>query len=66
MIMVNGEGGIVSVNVQAERLFRYTRDELIGQPVEILVPDRFRPHHPGHRRKFMAAPEARSLGAAWR
>jgi len=42
----------VLVNAQTERLFGYTREELIGQSVELLVPERFREAHAGHRAGF--------------
>jgi two-component system sensor kinase FixL len=61
--MVNGQGQIVLVNQQTEKLFGYSRDELIGQSVEILVPERFRGDHAGYRAAFTAAPQARSMGA---
>jgi PAS domain S-box-containing protein len=63
MIMVNRQGRIVLVNVQTERLFGYDRDELIGQPVEMLVPERFRARHPSFRAGFFHAPHARPMGA---
>ena len=63
MVMSNARGEIVLVNAQAERVFGYTRDELIGQPVEVLVPDRFRREHPELREQFAAAPRARPMGA---
>jgi PAS domain S-box-containing protein len=63
MVMVNGEGHIVLVNSQTERLFAYSREELIGQSVELLVPERFRLQHPAHRADFSAAPQARPMGA---
>ena len=63
MVMVNQAGAIVMVNVQAERVFGYPRDELLGQPVEMLVPQRFRGHHPGLRQAFFAEPRARPMGA---
>src|SRR3990172_5037116 len=44
-------------------MFGYPREELIGQPIEILVPSEFRDGHPGHRKRFFADPETRSLGA---
>lgn len=63
MVMVSGGGRIVMVNAQTERLFGYTRDELIGEVVEILVPDRFRGHHPDLRDGFFRAPRSRPMGA---
>jgi len=52
MVMINGDGQIVMVNAQVERLFGYDRSELLGRPVEILVPDRHRAAHPGLRGGF--------------
>src|SRR5260370_602268 len=63
IVIVNKDGGIVLVNAQTQRLFGYGRQELLGQPVEILVPQRFRGAHPGHRTGFFAKPTARSMGA---
>jgi PAS domain S-box-containing protein len=63
IILVNDKGRIVLVNAQTEKLFGYAREEIINQPVEILVPERFRGVHPGHRARFLAAPEARAMGA---
>jgi len=63
MVMVDAEGKITMVNSQAENLFGYPRQELLGQRMEMLVPERFRSGHPGHRAKFMAAPSVRSMGA---
>lgn len=63
MIIVNTSGAIVLVNTQAERLFGYTRAELLGQLVEIIVPDRFRTRHPGHRNRYFADPRVRPMGA---
>lgn len=50
LVMVNGQGVIELVNAQTEALFGYARQELLGQPVERLIPERFRPHHLHHRR----------------
>lgn len=63
MIMVDRQGQIVLINPQTEKLFGYTRDELLGQPVEILVPERFRKDHPDYREAFFAAPTVRPMGA---
>jgi PAS domain S-box-containing protein len=54
MVMVNHAGEIVMVNAQAERVFGYPRAALLGQPVEMLVPERFRDHHPELREAFFA------------
>jgi len=63
IILVNDRGHIVLVNSQIEKLFDYQREELIGRPVEILVPERFASQHPAHRAEFFAGPTARSMGA---
>lgn len=63
MVMINQAGAIVMVNTQAERVFGYSRVELLGQPVEMLVPERFRSHHPGMRATFIADPRPRPMGA---
>ena len=63
MVMVDGNGLIVLVNAQLERLFGYSREELVGQPVEMLVPERFRGRHPGHRAGFFTQPRVRAMGA---
>jgi two-component system sensor kinase FixL len=63
MVMVNPAGEIVMVNAEAERVFGYKRAELLGQPVEMLVPARFRDHHPGMRTAFFADPRPRAMGA---
>jgi two-component system cell cycle sensor histidine kinase/response regulator CckA len=62
-LMVNHDGRIVLVNSQTERMFGYERQELLGQPVEILLPDRFRPGHPSLRGAFFSNPRARPMGA---
>ena len=63
MVIVGAHGKIVLVNRQTEQLFGYDRDELLGQPVEILIPERFRGRHPAHRSGFFADPKVRPMGA---
>jgi protein-histidine pros-kinase len=63
MVIVNREGRIVLLNSQTERLFGYRRVDLIGQSVEILVPERFRGHHPEHRNGYFGDPRVRSMGS---
>jgi PAS domain S-box-containing protein len=63
MVVVDERGVIAFVNTQTEALFGYTREELLGQPIEILIPDRFRTTHVAHRSKFLAAPRARPMGS---
>jgi PAS domain S-box-containing protein len=60
---VNQQGVIIQVNSQTEALFGYTREELIGQKVEILVPDRQRPQHHLHREHFHHQPKIRRMGS---
>jgi hypothetical protein len=61
--MVDSDGRIVLVNREIERLFGYTRDELLGNSVDILLPDRSRPGHAAFRAGFMSEPRARLMGA---
>jgi rsbT co-antagonist protein RsbR len=63
VVIVNRNGEIALVNAQTERLFGYRREELLGQPVEKLVPQRFRSQHPGYRNRYFAEPQARPMGA---
>lgn len=60
---VNQQGVIIQVNSQAEAMFRYTREELIGQKVEMLVPERQRPQHDSHREHFHQQPKIRRMGS---
>ena len=62
MVIADPQGRIVLINAQTERLFGYARDELLGQPVEMLIPERFRERHPGHRTGYFAEPRVRGMG----
>src|ERR1043166_4025659 len=63
MVMVNREGRILLVNAQTEKLFGYARRELLGQPVEMVVPERFRRAHPQHRAGYFSDPKIRAMGS---
>ena len=63
MVVVDREGRIQAMNSLVETLLEYTRDELMGQPVEILLPRRFAASHPLHRRDFAEKPRTRGMGA---
>ncbi|MFP5503632.1 MAG: PAS domain S-box protein [Candidatus Sericytochromatia bacterium] len=63
MVIVNREGLILFVNEQAEKIFGYTEAELLGQPIELLVPDRYRGGHVGQRDAYFAHPRTRPMAA---
>jgi PAS domain S-box-containing protein len=63
IVGVTRDGSIALINAQAERLFGYRRDELLGQSVDVLVPQRLRGGHPQHRDGYFAQPRKRAMGA---
>ena len=62
MVIVDSAGRIMLVNAQTEKLFGYLRSELIGQRVEMLIPERYQEQHPRHREDFFAEPKLRPMG----
>lgn len=63
IVIADTEGRITLVNSQTEELFGYPREELLGKPVETLIPARYRNAHPGHRANFLTKPHTRHMGA---
>ena len=63
LLMVDQSGKILLLNSQAEKLFGYTRDELLGQSVELLVPPEIRDIHPQLRQAYFADPKVRNMGS---
>jgi PAS domain S-box-containing protein len=63
VVITDSAGRIALTNMQTEQLFGYARDELIGQSVDMLLPERYRGRHVGHRAAYVAAPRARAMGA---
>ena len=63
IISTDRDGQIVLANAQAEKYFGYARGELVGQPLDMLVPKRVREHHRGHREAYQAHPHLRPMGA---
>ena len=64
VMAIDAAGCIIQLNAQIEKMFGYSRAELIGQPVDVLVPVRFRQGHVGLRKDFAAAPQMRLLGTS--
>ncbi len=62
IILTNGKGEIILVNPAGERLFRYSREELLGKKVEALIPSRFHGNHSGYREQFGKSPSYRQMG----
>jgi PAS domain S-box-containing protein len=65
MVIVDQTGHITLINSQTEKLFGYTRRELLGNRIEILMPERFRDIHPSHRRHYFIEPRVRPMGAGF-
>ena len=63
IVVVNREGAMVQVNSQTERLFGYSRQELVGEPIEMLLPGPARQNHGNHRAEFFREPKVRPMGA---
>ncbi len=63
MVIVNEDGVIKLINRQTEKLFAYNKEELIGQKVELLIPQRFAGNHPHHLENYFTNPKAREMGA---
>ncbi|MGZ5050294.1 MAG: sensor histidine kinase [Methylobacter sp.] len=63
IVIVNAQGCIVLVNTQTEKWFGYNRDELLNQPVELLVPERFQANHHKYREAYSEKPVVRPMGA---
>jgi PAS domain S-box-containing protein len=63
ILLVNGKGMITLANAQAETVFGYPRAELVGKPVEMLIPERYRVPHAGLRDAYASDPRARAMGA---
>jgi PAS domain S-box-containing protein len=62
VVIVAADGKIVNLNVAAEAMFGYTRDALLGQSIEVLLPERLRESHVAHRDEYYAKPYARPMG----
>jgi PAS domain S-box-containing protein len=62
IILTNGVGNIVLLNPAAEKMFGYNSGEIIGKPIEILIPDKVKPHHHELREGFYKNPSNRAMG----
>lgn len=63
MVVVDRDGRVILINAETERLFGYAREELLGQTVELLLPERFRGAHPAHRKRYFSVPSVRAMGS---
>ena len=63
IVVTDADGRITNANAQVQRAFGYTREELLGKPVETLIPQRLRNAHPNHRQIYNATPSVRPMGA---
>jgi PAS domain S-box-containing protein len=63
MVVVDDKGRIIFVNAQTEKMFGYAREDLVQEPLELLIPERFRHSHAQHVGRFFSRPEARSMGS---
>jgi PAS domain S-box-containing protein len=63
IVVADARGRVVMVNAQTEGLFGYRRDEILGQPIELLLPERFRDAHRRHRGQYATEPRVRAMGA---
>ena len=63
IMQVDAEGRIILLNRVTEDMFGYTRDELLGQPVEVLIPQELHARHAGHRAQYRRSPMTRSMGS---
>ena len=62
ILATNQDGEITEANSQVEQIFGYSKDELLGQKIEILIPERFRTAHPNHRKEYNEQPRTRPMG----
>ena len=63
IVVVDRQGEIVITNSQTEMMFGYQRDDILGKPVERLIPERFRGQHPLHRNNYVNSPRVRPMGS---
>jgi len=62
MVIIDRDGRMVHINAQTEKRFGYERGQLLGQRVELLIPERFRGQHPSHRERYFQEPRTRPIG----